>query len=125
MDNTKITLESGAVLYISLAPFSLGHKLFKVVSKEMSQMSAGENLDGKLGLILLASEQVEEALWPCLARATYNGNKISPETFENFSSRKDFIQVAKEVLSFNLNPFFPSLGSLSKDSGERSIESQK
>jgi hypothetical protein len=47
-----------------------------------------------------------------MERATYNGVKITRDTFEDMDTRADYFVVAKEVLWFNLNPFFKNLKSI-------------
>lgn len=122
----NVVLPSGAALEASLAPFADGHRLLKVVSKELesvkfsldAKVSKLAELDGEgLNTIksailrLLGSDAVEQALWPCFARATWNKQKITPALFEDETPRGDFLAAAKEVLVYNLSPFFSSLGS--------------
>lgn len=125
MENETKTLKSGASLYITLAPFQEGHKLFKVVTRLMASMDAQTVLNERLVLKILSSEEVEQALWPCMARATYDGVKITPELFESAKIRCDFLTIATDVLNFNLAPFFPNLVSLSTVPLEENTENLK
>lgn len=113
MENLKKKLESGAELVVSIASFTEGHKLFKAVTKELRDIDLAEGTVQKLSMQLVSSECIEEALWPCMGRATYNGLKVNPELFENPEVRCDFLEVLKEVLAYNLIPFSKNLGSLS------------
>ena len=132
--NLKKSLPSGAVLEVTLAPFQEGHALFKAVARELEAVPLAVGVKVKnlkelfeagvsdeilntlknVAARLIASDLVEQALWPCMSRATYNQNKIRPDVFEDEKARGDFLIVAKEVLVYNLGPFSSSLGSLFK-----------
>lgn len=126
----KKTLESGAELDVTLSSFSVCNKLKNVVVQELESIKFDIG-DGKIenlfesefgpeavntfkNLIcrIISSEKIEEAIWPCMDRATYKGVKITRETFENEDARQDYLPVFKEVLWLNLRPFFKSLNSL-------------
>ena len=125
---------------MTLAPFGAGHKLFKAVLAEIETVKLnlglgeflnrevdGEALDTIKNLIvrLLSSERVEEALWVCMGRATYRGKKINPDLFEDELARADFVPVCKEVLGYNLSPFFKNLGSMLSALKLKSTNNQK
>ncbi len=138
MQNLTKTLDSGAVLNVSMAPFEVGHKLFKVVGKELTQIKFAfgnaevEDL-GKLKdllrsddavdtikniiLRLVSSDDVEDALWACMAYADYDKKKVikTNNIFDSAEARGDYLVVAKEVLWFNLSPFFRNLSSMLPD----------
>ncbi len=122
MENLKKKLESGAELDVTLAPFSDGHRLFKAVTKELQEINLSEDSVQKLSMRLLSSEPIENALWPCMARGSYNGLKINPDLFENAEARCDFLEVMKEVLAYNLLPFSKNLGSLSTAIFQKNID---
>ena len=132
----KKTLKSGATLDITRSPFVIGHKLFKVVTKEVK-----ENVDLKLGLkgqtlgnlgefeatdealntikdafmTVLSSQEIEDVLWECMARVTYNDQKVTIKLFDDEAIQEDFFEVFKEVAMYNLIPFGKSLASLFPD----------
>jgi len=56
-----------------------------------------------------SSPEVEKALWPCLIRSLYNGEKIVPDVFEPDEARQDFIPAALEITSENIVPFTKGL----------------
>jgi hypothetical protein len=58
---------------------------------------------------LVASKPIEKAVWKCLARAVYNDEKISMETFEPVSAREDYLTVCWEVARLNVTPFMKPL----------------
>ena len=107
------TLKSGKVLVVKMAPWEEAHQLYKSI---MSVIGAGSlNLDTDI-LPLVArmttSPEVEQALWACMARSLYSGAKVTKATFEDEKAREDYLIIAKEVLVFNLGPFFKNLASL-------------
>lgn len=113
---SKIKLPSGAELEIQLSPFSDASALNKAVAKELKALK----IDGELELndpnfikdlvcSAIASEEIMACTWQCFRRCTYNGNKITVETFEPSEARGDFYIVCKEVLTANIGPFFQSL----------------
>ena len=107
MANKELTLPSGAILSISSASFREGHNLFKAVMKELGTLDMSLEINTKLRIKLISSDEIEKALWPCMARCTYDKVKITPEMFDAVEgSVNDFLEIALEVLGFNLDPFF-------------------
>lgn len=139
------TLPGGARLECDMAPFQVGHRLMKSVMREIGKINVSlgikdrtlkdimdvELTDGAINTIkdvvtaLIASEEVEAVLWECMGRATYNGRKMSPETFEDAAARADYLPVVKEVLFHNLSPFFKSLGSLLPGRSGQAVSTQR
>jgi hypothetical protein len=58
------------------------------------------------------SKEVFECLFVCLSRCTYNGHRITKETFDDLNARKDYYDVIFACAKENLSPFF--LGLVSK-----------
>lgn len=129
--NDPITLESGAILTIQIAPFSLGWKLSQVIARELAQvrleLDASVDLK-KLGgndvntlknvaFQLLQSETLERAVFACMEKCLYNGQRITAQTFEPEDARQDYLPVAWEVIKVNLRPFVKNLGSLLSAAG--------
>lgn len=132
MANKFITLDSGAKLEVQLASFGNAHRLLKAFAAEAEKVklnigvaqSAGdivklknltpETYDMLKNFVarMIASEELEEALWPCMAVVLYNGKPVSRETFEKEDARQDFLPVIREVLMANLLPFGAGLGSM-------------
>jgi len=124
MSNLIKTLDSGAKVEIQMASFENGHRLLKAVMKEVENINlslgdmSGDVNESVLNTIknvaarLISSDLVESALWPCMGVVLYNGQKISRETFENANARADFLPVTKEVMVYNLAPFFKNLNSV-------------
>lgn len=144
MANLKKVLPSGAELDITLASFAEGNKLLKAVMKEITNIRLSLGLSGKdlsfgnmnvnddaintiknIVANIISSEEVESALWPCMSRATYNNKRVTKDLFEDEIVRQDYIIVMKEVLFYNLLPFFGNLASLLKSTLEKSTNTQK
>jgi len=128
----KKILDSGAELEITLSDFAVCHKLLKATMQELQaikinflgeggklenllQMKIGDEVlntlkDAVLGVF--SSVAIEDLMWKCMERSTYDGVKIDKKTFESEAARGDFLIVAKEVLWFNLRPFLKNLGSM-------------
>ena len=116
------TLPSGAVLNMTMADFADGHRLMKTVAKELENVGftavdVTKDINAIKNIImrLIYSESIEQALKPCLAKCNYNKRQITDELFEDAKVRGDYLPVVKEVLIFNITPFFASIGSLLKD----------
>lgn len=129
----EFTTKSGANVVIFFAGFKQASSLKNAVSRELLKI----NIDlGKLNketigsllesdvtpeflnscknvlLILDSSETVEKALFDCLIRCTYNGEKITRDTFEDFEAVSDYYEIAFNCLKDNLFPFFKNQISL-------------
>lgn len=59
---------------------------------------------------LLGSKSFRKILFACMSRSTLDGEKITPETFQQ--AREDYVPVAWEVTRLTLTPFIQSLLSL-------------
>ena len=114
MANLKKTLDSGAVLEVSMSPFEVSHGLLKAVMKETEGINITDK-DNVINVIknfaarIIYSESIQTALWLCMERATYNNIKISKDLFEDEKIRGDYLTVVKEVMVYNLSPFLKSL----------------
>jgi hypothetical protein len=145
-----IQLSSGAELALSACSFQEGTKLMKAVAREIKgvAVSIGMRDVKNLGDILsvragddvfntiknfaaglLASEEIEAALWPCMERGTYTVNgvtsKINRDLFEDEKVRADYIPILREVLVYSLGPFSEGVGSLLKGIPQAVTLSQK
>lgn len=142
----KKTLDSGAMLEVTMAPFQDGYKLLKSVMKEAESINMNFGFKGKtfkelfefeltdeffntLKNVLsrmISSDIIEEALWSCLSRCTYNNIKITKDLFDsNIEAREDFLVIAKEVIWFNLSPFGKNLQSMLKGISQKPEVIQK
>lgn len=113
----KITLSSGKILEIQIAPFSTANALNKAIAKELkgvkldlTQDLGNPELIKDLVCTAIASEEIMMAVMECMKRCTYNGHRInSEEVFEPEEARADFFPCCKEVIMENVRPFLKSL----------------
>jgi len=128
----EILLKSGAVLVVNMAPFSSSNKLLKVIMRELKTVDLElENLDlAKIAsqdintlknavCQLLSSDALEQAVFECMGKCTYNGSRIVKDTFEPDDARQDYLPCAWEVIKANLRPFFSGLDLSSFTSGQQ------
>jgi hypothetical protein len=114
--NKKITLPSGSILEISLAPFADANALNRAVAKELLKLKINKDLDFEdpnfikdLICSAIASDEIMNSLNTCFKRCTYDGLRLNEEVFEKEESRQDYFTVCKEVLTENCRPFVKSL----------------
>lgn len=110
-----IKLPSGAELEISLAPFADSKALFQAITEEAKNLKLdpkeeiGVNMIKDLFCVGFSSKKIEEALWKCMQRATYNKLRIDADTFEKVEAREDYLTVCFEVAKENISPFTKAL----------------
>jgi hypothetical protein len=115
MATKEVTLESGATLIMSDVPFAEARELEVAVASEFRKLKLDPqaeidvNFIKDIALTAVSSKEIELALWKCLGRCTYNGNRIKKETFEPDEAREDFHQVCLEVAQHTLAPFMKNL----------------
>lgn len=114
---------SGAKFKINPANFKDAMALKSAIAKEISSanvsfdidLSKGANQDidamdfAKLVAVVDASDRVNECLFKCLIRCTYNGEKITHATFEPVEAREDYYEIVFACLKENIAPFFKGL----------------
>lgn len=117
----EIKTKGGADLVVRPASLANAINLQNIVLKEISgtgldiDLDLGKMAGGTLNELLPAlinvcsSEAVQDALFNCLVQCTYNSEKITRDTFENFEARGDFYEVLIECAKYNLAPFFKNL----------------
>lgn len=126
----KIDVESGAEVVIREAPFRDAIALKNAIASEagnsgldVSNISGDTDMSELIAPLLKAvlsvdsSERVYDALFSCLKRCSYNGEKITEATFEPKEARADYYVIAFECAKENLSPFFEGLRSKLKASG--------
>lgn len=111
----EVTLPSGAILKMNLAPFKVSKSLYQAVLEECKDIKLSFDTPLDVNLIKdlfctgMSSKKIEDALYKCMERCLYNGQKISEETFEDEKAREDYMTVCIEVAKENINPFMKSL----------------
>lgn len=116
--NTDVALPSGAKLHISLSPFAVSKALYQAVLEEAKLLKLDTDADVDINLFKdlfcsgFSSKKIEVCLEACMRKATYNGIRITADTFEPEEARQDYMQVCWEVAYANLLPFTKSLSQL-------------
>ena len=97
---------SGANVTINVASWKDAKVLKKAIEREVA-------INGGLSLptILMvdSSDAVDAAIWPCLIRCLYNGEKITENTFDKAEARKDYYDIVVACVKENLSPLAESL----------------
>lgn len=110
----KITLPTGSVLEMNIAPFADSKALYQAVAEEMMkvQLDPDRKVESALKDLIclgLSSQKIEMRINKCMERALYNGVKIDSQTFEPEKARDDYFMVCFEVAKVNVMPFMKSL----------------
>lgn len=112
---TKITLPSGLELQITPAPFADAKELYQAFLEELKQMKldGATNIDHNfikdLFCVGFSSKKIEDKIWKCLNRCTYDKSKITLDTFESEQARSDYFDILFEVAKVNVMPFTKNL----------------
>lgn len=110
-------------LKINMASFEDAWELQRVVSNvakkegiKISDLTSPDRLDKIVNFALSVNgdKEVFNALWACLARCLYNGEKITKATFDDAEARKDYLPVITKCIEVNLEPFTDGLLSVWK-----------
>jgi hypothetical protein len=115
MEMRSVKLPSGRELRLHAAPFADARELYQAMLEEAkslkidAQAEVDVNMFKDLFCAALSSKRIESALWKCMARAIYNGAKVTPEVFEPVEARQDYFDVLFEVTKENILPFTKSL----------------
>ncbi len=112
---------SGAKVVIGLAPFQDAIALKNAMAKELALTGMDLKVEGlkdfDVAVLLPAllamdsSPVVYAAMFKCLARCSYNGDKITETTFEPAEARGDYYDIIIACAKENLSPFFKGLAS--------------
>lgn len=100
---------SGAKVVINQAPFADVARLHRAVMRDAALM--GGQINMAMVLMSLGSEAIDALVWPCLARCTYNDQKIIKETFDPVDARRDYYEILAAFAEVNIVPLVESLRS--------------
>lgn len=105
---------------INPADFEAAENLKNAVLKELG--ASGIDIDGvsfdseievssflNTALKAASSQDIQAALYACLIRCTFEGEKITKDTFEPVENREHYYPIMLECLKVNLTPFFKGL----------------
>jgi len=112
---TEIKTTSGASVVINIAPWEDAKRLKKAIERELANAGIKLNMQSDVSELLSAllrvdsSDDVDAALWPCLARCTRNGSKIIPGMFDDSEARMDYYDIVSACIQENLRPLVESL----------------
>ncbi len=118
MPDLDIDLDSGAKLHVTMCPFIDCKALTDALLKSLkgTPISTDDIFGKDIGVLkdliieALTSQEVDRALWKCMARSTYKLQRITPDLFDDLkngeTAREDFYRVCLEVIQVNCKPFF-------------------
>lgn len=116
MTNKIVVLPSGAELEIQVSPFRESKALQMALAEELKSIQMDPkteltdiNFWKNLFCSGISSQKIEEKLWVCMQRCTYNKLKITADTFEPVEAREDYLIACFEVMQENVRPFMKSL----------------
>lgn len=86
-------------------------KLLSGVKEDMGAAVKSGALDSLLDMVISldCSEKVNNEIFNCLKRSTYNSEKITRDTFNEPEARGDYYHIVIMCLKVNLTPFFKTL----------------
>lgn len=114
----EVKLPSGAILKITISPFSDSKALYQALLEEFRKIDfkSSTGIPVVLKDVLCAgfsSKKIESCLEQCFKRCIYNDGrgdlKIDATTFEKEESRVDYISVCMAVTKENVAPFMTGL----------------
>lgn len=119
---TSVSVPSGKTVVVQEGGWDEAVALRVAVASELAGADLGDlklsfnteaDLDiGKLLQIAMrldASQKVADALFVCLGRCTYDGQRITKQTFEPRDARGDYYPIVIACLKENIGPFFVPL----------------
>ena len=118
----EFTTKTGANVVVSPAPWPEAKRLKKAIQQELAaganmlegiDLKPDSDVSGLLGILMKVdgSDAVDAALWPCLARCTRNGDKITEAIFDAVEARADYYEIVVACVKENLGPLAAGLSS--------------
>lgn len=113
----ELKTQSGATVNINVAPFEDALTLNNLVTPYLATVGVVADANANIRMEDLMKVMVSAAtdagiqaqMMKCLARCTYNGQKITSATFEAAETRGDFYEVAMACVKENISPFVNGL----------------
>lgn len=140
----EYTLKSGKELRLAFAGLTLASKLKRVIQKELIKIDIKlPSIDGDIKasdikkinvnsdlinslknalFIIDSSEELQDVVFECLSKSTYDKERITKELFDNEDAISDYYEILWRCIEKNLSPFFrnhlTSLDVLTKITGD-------
>ena len=126
----EVTVSSGAKVVVNIADFDDAMTLKNAIASELAKgklqlegLTQGDldiqnmmSLDMKViepllqvALTIDSAPEVNKAIFVCLEKCLYNGEKITKQTFNPEEARADYYEIVIACLKVNLTPFFKGL----------------
>lgn len=109
----EFTMPTGAKLKVAPAPFADAKALKSAILAELGAIAfTGKDVADVLKNAFctgFSSPLVDRAMWKCFERCTYDGHKITMDTFEPVQARDDYILCCMRMVEANIRPFLKSL----------------
>lgn len=108
------TENTGVKVVIAPCSFQDAFRLKSAIQKALlkSGISLEEALDKDITSLVLAidsDEEIMKCMFDCLKKSTYDGVKITMDTFESEEARGDLYDIFFQCLKVNIYPFFKPL----------------
>lgn len=105
---------TGAKIVVNPCSFQAAFKLKNAIQKALlkNKVSLEAALDQDITSLILSidsDEDIMECMFECLKKSTYDGVKITQDTFEAESARGDLYDIFFQCLKVNIYPFFKPL----------------
>lgn len=101
----EFTAPSGAKVQIAAGSWDETTALRRAMNQHLSEGLTTDANVMQLALKVESSQDVYNAVFACLARCTYNGEKITEATFENEGAREDYFDIVCAAIDRNMAPF--------------------
>lgn len=112
-----ITQKGGSKVKFTETDFLTANKLKSILTKavkksgySLSQLDSEKTIE-----VLDCDDDLVDILFKCLERCTFEGEKISRDTFEPVSARVDYYEIMLTCLEINYTPFVKAPNSMSKE----------
>ena len=112
---TEFIAKSGAKIVVNIAPWQDAKRLKAAIQRECAKAGLKMDLQADVSTLVSAvlavdsSDEVDAALYPCLARCTRNGAKITMNTFDDKEGRGDYYEIVMACIDENCRPLVESL----------------
>lgn len=100
----NITVPSCAEVIINAGGWDEANNLINTIRRNIALVPETSSFM-QTEMFIRSAPDVIEALWKCLSRCTYNGSKITKQTFEPVETRQDYEAIVEACIDENKRPF--------------------